>query len=192
VPLYGSDTALTTVEIPGHGPVALPPICLPYSPEFEPAATAAAQGATASPALPLEASRLGWGLAALERLARSTGGKERIDLASAWKDIPKHPRLIPLSAWLLIGAAIVLLLEVLERLTGLLSRGGRILRRSPGTRAPALRSAAAPAVEIAAPQQPASPTTAPAAPAAAKPAPAEVSGILEALRQVQKRRESKK
>src|SRR5262245_20359825 len=33
VPLYGSETALTTIDIPGYGPVALPPVCLPYSPE---------------------------------------------------------------------------------------------------------------------------------------------------------------
>jgi hypothetical protein len=36
VPLDSTETALTTVEVPGYGPVALPPVCLPYSPEFKP------------------------------------------------------------------------------------------------------------------------------------------------------------
>lgn len=190
IPLHGNDTSLTTVDIPGHGPVALPPVCLAYSPEFEPTAPAAAKASDsdAATAMPQEASRAGWGLAALERLARSTGGKERIDLAGAWKDIPKHPRLIPLSTWLLIAAAIVLLLEVLERLTGLISRGGRIQWRSGAVRAAAPRPAAAPSVTV--PQAPVPAAAAPP-PVATKPV-AEVSGILEAMRQVQKRRDSKK
>ena len=36
VPLDGTETTLTTVEVPGYGPLALPPVCLPYSPEFKP------------------------------------------------------------------------------------------------------------------------------------------------------------
>jgi von Willebrand factor type A domain len=105
IPLYGSETALATVDLPGSGPVALPPVCLPYSPEFKPA-----QGAT--------------GLAALERLARATGGKERIELAGIWAELPKPLRLVELGPWLLLAAVVLLLMEVLERRTGLLA--GRI------------------------------------------------------------------
>ncbi len=206
VPLYGTETALTTVDIPGHGPVALPPVCLPYSPEFEPAILPSSLGgegpgvrgagvASPSSALPREAGRAGWGLAALERLARSTGGKERIDLAGTWKDIPKHPRLIPLSAWLLIAAAMVLLMEVLERLTGLVSRGGRLVgrvgvahaasaQRGPSAAAPSSvgRGSRDPAPAAAAPES----TVAAGEPSAASDV--HVSGVLEALRKVQKRR----
>jgi hypothetical protein len=52
VPLEGGETALTAVDVPGHGAVSLPPVCLPYSPEFRPA----------------EGER---GLQALERLGRA-------------------------------------------------------------------------------------------------------------------------
>lgn len=194
VPLFGSETALTTVDVPGHGPVSLPPVCLPYSPEFEPAIAQSTEGSksAASPALPRESSRSGWGLSALQHLARSTGGKERIDIAGMWNDIPRHPRFVPLAAWLLIAAAVLLLAEVLERLTGLLSRGGRLLlkARKPVVsstsreRVAAQPSATTPAIPVAAPAE-----------VADKPEPAtaraEVSGILAAMKKVQKRRGKK-
>jgi hypothetical protein len=110
VPLYGTETALATVDIPGHGPVALPPVCLPYSPEYKPAAS-------------------GSGIAALERLARATGGKERVDLAGIWGELPKQPRLVEMGPWLLIVAVVLLLLEVLERRTALLAGWGHRLGR---------------------------------------------------------------
>jgi uncharacterized membrane protein len=104
-PIYGGETAVTTVDVPGSGPVALPPVCLPYSPEFRPD----------------EDKR---GLAALESLARATGGKERVDLAGVWEELPKTPRQVEIAHWLLLGAVALLLLEVLERRNGLLSRVG--------------------------------------------------------------------
>ena len=67
--------------------MALPPVCLPYSPEFKPP----------------EGDR---GLVTLDRLARSTGGKERVDLAGIWKDLPKHARMLPVGHWLLIAAMV--------------------------------------------------------------------------------------
>ncbi len=70
VPLTGTETTLTTVEVPGHGPVALPPVCLPYSPEFKP-------------------DHNERGLQTLEKLSRATGGKERLELASIWQDLPR-------------------------------------------------------------------------------------------------------
>jgi hypothetical protein len=104
--LQGRDTVLATVAVPGHEPVALPPVCLPYSPEFQPA-------------------EKGRGLATLEHLARASGGKERLELADVWKELPRHVRLVSLAPWLLSAAIVLLLLEVFERRSGLLSRRGR-------------------------------------------------------------------
>ncbi len=102
IPLFGSDTFLSTVEVPGQNPVTLPAVCLPYSPEFQPA-------------------DIGRGPESLVRLAKITGGKERIDLAGIWADLPKRAQMIALSKWLLLAAVILLLAEVLERRTGLLT-----------------------------------------------------------------------
>lgn len=102
IPLRGNETALSTVEVPGVGRVTLAPIALPYSPEFK-------------PVNPED------GAAALARLAQATGGKERLDLSGLWKELPRQPRLIELAPWLLFLALAVLLLEVLERHTGLVS-----------------------------------------------------------------------
>jgi Mg-chelatase subunit ChlD len=104
--LQGRETVLATVTVPGHEPVALPPVCLPYSPEFQPA-------------------EKGRGLATLEHLARASGGKERLELAEVWKELPRHVRFVPLTPWLLSAAVVLLLLEVFERRSGLLSRRGR-------------------------------------------------------------------
>ncbi len=107
IPIHGSETVLTTVKIPGGGNISLPPVCLPYSPEFKPAHTES-------------------GLAMMERLAKATAGKQRINLGEIWDDLPRQPRLISLQPWLLIAALLLLLLETLERRTGLISmRHGR-------------------------------------------------------------------
>ena len=118
IPIHGSETVLATVEVPGGGNVSLPPICLPYSPEFKPA-----------PA--------GTGLTTMERLAKATDGKARINLGGIWDDLPRQPRLIALAPWLLLAALILLLLETLERRTGLLSmRRGRELVAAVNQRIP--------------------------------------------------------
>ena len=107
IPIHGSETVLTTVQIPGGGNISLPPVCLPYSPEFKPAHAES-------------------GLTTLERLAKATDGKQRINLGEIWDDLPRQPRLISLQPWLLIAALLLLLLEILERRTGLIStRHGR-------------------------------------------------------------------
>ena len=107
IPIYGSETVLTTVEMPGGGNISLSPVCLPYSPEFKPAQPES-------------------GLVTMERLAKATNGKQRINLGEIWDDLPRQPRLISLQPWLLIVALSLLLLETLERRTGLLSmRQGR-------------------------------------------------------------------
>jgi Mg-chelatase subunit ChlD len=102
IALQGRETILATVTVPGHEPVALPPVCLPYSPEFQPPEN-------------------GRGVATLEQLARATGGVERLELAGMWKELPRHVRLVSLAPWLLLAAVVLLLLEVFERRSGLLS-----------------------------------------------------------------------
>jgi Mg-chelatase subunit ChlD len=184
VPLSGSETALATVEVPGADPVSLPPVCLPYSPEFQPA-----EG--------------GRGVPALEHMARSTGGQMRLDLPGIWKDLPRHARLIPVAPWLLSLAVLLLLLEVLERRTGLLSQQGHLVWEAAAVPAARIRSRAgrrrrpapvrrevppvpaAPAPPIPAPE-PAAEAPPPPPPAAEEPRPAE--GMLEALRQARQRR----
>ena len=108
IPIHGSETVLATVEISGTGHYSLPPICLPYSPEFN-LATAES------------------GLETMERLAQATDGKTRINFSAIWDDLPRQPRLLALKPWLLIAALILLLVEILERRTGLISmrRGWR-------------------------------------------------------------------
>lgn len=104
IPLEGVETTLSTVMIPGQMPQQLSPVCLPYSPEFAP-----------------DLGDSSHGRSALERLARTTGGIERIDLAGAWKDLPRRSRFSSPTPWLLLAAVCCLLLEVLERRTGLVS-----------------------------------------------------------------------
>ncbi|MCC7192215.1 MAG: VWA domain-containing protein [Phycisphaeraceae bacterium] len=102
IPLYGDETVLSTVNVEGAGLVSMAPVCLPYSPEYR----------------PTDNRR---GLVTLRSLARSTGGQEIINVADVWRDLPRQPRLIFLTPWLAIAAVICLLLEVLERRTGVLS-----------------------------------------------------------------------
>lgn len=113
--LSGGETLITSLDLEEAGQTTLPPVCLPYSPEFAP-------------------RREGEGIEALERLARATGGKERIDLTSIWGDLPKTPRNISLGPWLLLTAIVLLLMDILQRRTGLLSLRG--IRRQRAESAP--------------------------------------------------------
>ena len=63
----------------------------------------------------------GEGLQTLERMARATGGIERVNLASIWSDLPRLPRRVSLAPWLLSAALVLLLAEVLQRRTGVFS-----------------------------------------------------------------------
>jgi Mg-chelatase subunit ChlD len=186
VPLQGNETVLATVDVPGYRAVSLPPVCLPYSPEFQPP----------------EADR---GLPALQRLARATGGQERLEPSGIWNDLPRHARLISVAQYLLAAAVLLLLLEVLERRTGFLSRQGYLVWEAAGVPAqrarkllgrkhrPAIRPAAqAPSMPAPAPL----PTPAAAAPeevAPPPPAPApaapvrQEAGMIEALRKARQR-----
>ncbi|MGA2436735.1 MAG: hypothetical protein ABSG25_15780, partial [Bryobacteraceae bacterium] len=178
VPLVGSETALTTVHADGLGQTTLAPMCLPYSPEYLP-------------------QKPGQGAAALERLARATGGCQRLTLADVWRDIPRRPRSVPLAPYLLPAAVVLFLLEVLQRRTGLLAVRWRPWRRR---RAATARAAAAEPQRMAGARPAAKTGKAPppvAAPAAAaKPADAKSadagaetadSAINEALSQARRR-----
>ena len=171
VPIHGSETALVTVEVPGAGTVSMPPICLPYSPEFNPA--------------PDES-----GLAALERLAKASGGKSRVNLGGIWDDLPRNPRLIGLTPWLLIGALFLLLLETLERRTGLFSvkRMGRVAeaisQRLP-RKADRATQTTSPAMAKTAPTEPAQPES--SQPSSEPDISEERDGMLDALNQARRR-----
>jgi uncharacterized membrane protein len=190
VPLDGGETTLTTVDIPGHGVVSLPPVCLPYSPEFKPA----------------QNDR---GLVTMERLGRATGGRERVDLANIWKDLPRHLRLMPISKWLLLTAVLLWLVEVLERRTAIIAmfrrrrrraveapepeekpEKGRLLPAIPFKRT-AARAKAEPALAPEATIKPETPPAPAAAAAKVSPAPVvaktEAGGMSEALRKARQR-----
>ena len=184
VPLAGSQTALTTIAAPGMGQATLAPMCLPYSPEY-------------LPPRPHEGAR------ALERLARATGGSERLDLAGVWKDIPRKPRLMSVAPYLLLAAVVIFLLEVIERRMGLLSArwlstmGTWYPRLLPRVVTQRVRSWTAFAQKAGASKAPAKPpvkpaqAAEPAAGAAAHEPPAEketpAGGMLDALTHAQQR-----
>ena len=102
VPLHGSETVISTVDLGEDGSASLPPVSLPYSPEYLP-------------------EREGSGMQALQQASLITGGKARVNLADLWRDLERLPRYVPLAAWLLCAAAALLLLEVLERRTGIVA-----------------------------------------------------------------------
>ena len=103
IPIEGSETMLNTVEIAGQQAVTLPPVCLPYSPEFAP-------------------DQPGRGAAALAQIATTTAGKERIEIPKIWSELPIRSRYVELAPWLLVFAAVLFLLEIFERRAGWLSK----------------------------------------------------------------------
>lgn len=108
IPLRDQEISLSTVEIPGRKPKNLTPVTLPYSPEHRPARTVG-------------------GFQELQRLSRTTGGKERVDLASIWKEVPRPTRMWPLTNVLLFLAMLLVLLEVLERRTSLVTQAQHLV-----------------------------------------------------------------
>jgi hypothetical protein len=111
IPLASDSAAVATVHVDGVGRVALAPVCLPYSPELAPAENDT-------------------GSAALDRLTGITGGRRRLRPETIWDEIPTAPRPVELASLLYLLAAGLLLAEVLERRTGLVSRALRQLRWS--------------------------------------------------------------
>jgi Mg-chelatase subunit ChlD len=189
VPLYGTETILATIDVPGHGPVPLPPTCLPYSPEYEPPPVRSLADKKGDS----ESSTQRWGPAALEHLSKMTGGRERIELPSIWKDMPRHPRLVPLGMWFLIAAVVTLLLEVLQRLTGILSFGIRLPKRRVAAATVAAETAEEPIPTV---RETSAPPMQPVPPPVEEPRQTELppklepqsGGLLEAMRQVKEKK----
>jgi Mg-chelatase subunit ChlD len=176
VTLDSGETTLATVDVPGHGAVPLPPVCVPYSPEFRP-------------------SQSDRGLVTLERLGRATGGKERIDLTNIWQDLPRQVRLMPVGRWLLLAAVLCLLVEVFERRTLLLSGLFRRRRRVKKTTVPSEPEMVAPAPSVPASggvlPRPEKPARSPAVPRPQAPAATvakeDNTGMLDALRKARQK-----
>jgi len=105
VPLRGRETVIATAEV-ADAAVSLPPVPLAYSPEYRPA----------------DAQR---GAVTLEQLARATGGQSRDVLPTIWDDLPRRPRRVSLVPWLLLVAVLLLLTEVFERRSGMLTAARR-------------------------------------------------------------------
>ena len=106
LPLRGRETMLATVAIPGLKPQTMPPVCLPYSPEFAP-------------------DQPNRGKSTLEQIAAATGGNERLDLPAIWETLVAQPQYIDVAVWLIVAGLLAFLLEVFQRRTGLISFAGR-------------------------------------------------------------------
>ena len=149
IPIAGRETVLNTVEISGQPPVMLPPVCLPYSPEFAP-------------------DQPGRGGAALAQIATTTGGKDRLEIPKIWSELPVKSRYVELAPWLLVAAAVLFLLEVFERRTGWVSRflGRKAMAQASGAADGAETAPVAPAKQPGLPwlvRKSASTTTSPTA-----------------------------
>lgn len=116
IPLSGSETLLATVSYPDGRVENLPPVCLPYSPEYAP------QGRQD-------------GGAVLAALAEATGGEQVAEVGGVWERIPRERRQVEVSAFAYLLAALAFLLEVFERRTGWL--GARMGRRRAEEEVPA-------------------------------------------------------
>ncbi|NLI76399.1 MAG: VWA domain-containing protein [Candidatus Riflebacteria bacterium] len=103
IPLLGGEVLLAGIRLTARKVLPVPPVCLPYSAEFAP--DDGLKGAVT-----------------LEALAAATGGKDRLDLPAIWKDMPRSWRQVEIASWLLLLAAFLFLLEVLERRTGVLGQ----------------------------------------------------------------------
>jgi hypothetical protein len=187
IPMNGRETVLNTVEIPGQQPVTLAPVCLPYSPEFAP-------------------EQPGRGAAALEQIATTSGGRERIEIPQTWAELQVKSRYIEIVPWLLIVAVALFLLEIFERRTGWVSRLFGRKRVAPAAEVPAKEAGpSAPSREqervlkqaVRKRKQTVAPATPAAAPKAAKaeasppkpapPQPASTESSLDALRKARER-----
>jgi hypothetical protein len=103
IDIAGSDTYLPSVVVDGDVRVTCSPVTQPYSPEFRPVDVGVGRRVS------------------MARLAELTGGGERVDLAGIWGDLPRMRQVVDVSPWLVYAGIFVLLLEVLERRTGMLS-----------------------------------------------------------------------
>lgn len=112
IPVNSGQTVVSTVEVPNRGKVTLSPVCLPYSPEFKPRNSLR-------------------GADTLRHLSRMTGGCERMNLSKIWDELPSKPQFFSFAKWLYLFAVIMVLIDVFQRRTGLLSLLKFPLKRIP-------------------------------------------------------------
>ena len=182
IPLVGSETTLNTVKVPDFALASMPPVCLPYSPEFAPATVDHR------------------GQKTLVHLARETNGQERTELANIWQTMPPHLQQQSIAMWLIMAAVVLLLFEVLERragIIGIIARGVprrvRLLRRASRTIEADLDAGGDPVHSSPASrhQEPAIATPASRAKEQNNLAPKtrQAAGVLDAMKQVQQKRQ---
>jgi len=102
VPLQGEETVLSAVRMADRASLSLPPVRLPVNPEY-------------APRDPAE------GITRLQRMARATGGMERMEPTAIWSALntTRPPRGI--APFFMLLAALFLLAAIFERRTGWLS-----------------------------------------------------------------------
>lgn len=98
MPLDSLSTVRAMLALPS-GPVALPPVCLPCSPEL--------MGAPRDD-----------GARVLEEIAAMTGGSARGRLVDIWNDLPRTRTRLALAPWLYAAAALLFLCEIMLRRLG--------------------------------------------------------------------------
>ncbi len=102
IPLRGDEVLAPTVDLGDGRSEALAPVRLAYAAEFAP-------------------ETAGSGTVLLRDIARRSGGRERLDVAGIWDELPPSVRAMELAPWLFLAAALTLLIEVGERRLRLLS-----------------------------------------------------------------------
>ena len=102
IPVRGAETILPVAQLPDGGVKRLPAYRRPYSSEFRPDPD-------------------GEGEALLRKISGLTGGERVADLASAWNKMDRGNVRVELSPWFYLAAALLFLLEIIDRRTGWLS-----------------------------------------------------------------------
>jgi hypothetical protein len=136
LPLKGGETLLGSIMYPDGRAETLPPVCLPYSPEYAPSSQQD-------------------GAAVLAALADATGGRQVADVGGVWETIPSGSRWVEVAPAFYLLAALLFLFEVFERRTGWLAAARAKQGRAAGdaardraagdaARAPSARASAPP------------------------------------------------
>jgi len=114
IPLNSSQVIAPAVDLGNGESIALAPMVLPYEAEHRPVS-------------PEQGARL------LRDLSATSGGEARTELASIWGELPLVTRTSSLSPLLFALAAVLLLIEVVERRTLLISQA---VSRRPALKVP--------------------------------------------------------
>lgn len=178
IPLSGRDVIVPTIDMGDGRREPIAPATLAYSPEHRPTDERA-------------------GRRVLADLAARTGGQERAQIATMWDDMVTTPQITPLRSWFLSIAIVLLLAEVAQRRLGVLSvlrsprsstkwRLARAREQSPRDPSPA-RAKSSQARPRPTAAEPSTRPTDPAPPPEGEAASPSASGVLDAMRSLQKR-----